>query len=124
MLLVEDIPSLLQSFDFFVQPSFNEGISNTILEAMSTELPVSATDVGGNPELVTDDREGQLFPVGDAEVLSGCIECYIDDSTLRVQHGTAVRSRVQENFNLDSMSNSYAMLYSVDSRQRLAPTVN
>jgi glycosyltransferase involved in cell wall biosynthesis len=50
----------MQGFDLFVLPSFNEGISNTILEAMATGLPVIASDVGGNPELVDDGVTGTL----------------------------------------------------------------
>ena len=54
----DDVPELLRAFDVFVLPSLNEGISNTILEAMATGLPVVASAVGGNVELVAngDDR--------------------------------------------------------------------
>jgi glycosyltransferase involved in cell wall biosynthesis len=58
----EDVARLLKGFDIFVLSSVAEGISNTILEAMATGLPVVATRVGGNPELVQDGANGRLVP--------------------------------------------------------------
>lgn len=66
----EDIPELLRTMDVFVLPSLGEGISNTLLEAMATGLPLVATHVGGNPELIEEGVNGCLVPVGDARVLS------------------------------------------------------
>ena len=60
-----DTPDLMRSFDVFVLPSLNEGISNTILEAMATGLPVVAGRVGGNPELVADGVTGRLYDPAD-----------------------------------------------------------
>lgn len=108
---VEDVASLLRSFDFFVQPSVNEGISNTILEAMSTSLPVIATNVGGNPELVRPGYDGFLVDSGNVEGLADCIERYIDDSELRRRHGETGRRFVEESFSLRAMTEAYATLY-------------
>ena len=66
----DDIPDLLRAMDIFVLPSRNEGISNTILEAMATGLPIVATDVGGNPELVEAGRTGALVPPSDSAALA------------------------------------------------------
>jgi len=108
---VEDVPELLRSYDFFVQPSHNEGISNTVLEAMATGLPVIATSVGGNPELIRDGEEGLLVDRGDAGALCACLEKYIDDSALRTAHGLAARERVERRFGLDVMIGEYSELY-------------
>ena len=59
-----DIPELMRTMDLFVLPSLGEGISNTILEAMSTGLPIVATRVGGNTELVKEECTGKLVPPG------------------------------------------------------------
>ena len=69
----EDIPALLACMDVFVLPSLGEGISNTVLEAMATGLPVIATRVGGNPELVQDGVSGLLVPAADAPALAAAI---------------------------------------------------
>ena len=58
----EDAAEYLRALDIFVLPSLAEGISNTILEAMASGLPVIATDVGGNSELVIDGETGHLVP--------------------------------------------------------------
>ena len=65
--------------DLFVLPSINEGISNTILEAMATGLPVIATAVGGNPELVLDGVTGCLAPPQNPAALAVAIEDYLDE---------------------------------------------
>ena len=64
-----DVPEVMRGLDCFVLPSLAEGISNTILEAMASGLPVLATDVGGNAELVGS-ATGELVPSGDAEALA------------------------------------------------------
>ena len=82
----KDIPELLRCLDLFVQTSVFEGMSNTILEAMSTGLPVVATNVGGNSELVTRDN-GTLTPVRDVDRLANAISNYLLDPGIRQKHG-------------------------------------
>ena len=65
-----DVPDVMRGLDCFVLPSLAEGISNTILEAMASGLPVLATDVGGNAELVVDGRTGEIVAPGDVEALA------------------------------------------------------
>ena len=72
-----DVPAILRLFDIFVLPSLGEGISNTILEAMATGLPVVATRVGGTPEIVTDGLTGTLVPPGDAAAMAAGIDRYL-----------------------------------------------
>jgi sugar transferase (PEP-CTERM/EpsH1 system associated) len=107
----DDVPAVLRSFDVFVLPSLNEGISNTILEAMACGLPVIATDVGGNPELVQDGVTGSLIPVGDPATLSARLEHYATDRTLLHSHGAAARHRVEQYFSIPTMLAKYAELY-------------
>lgn len=72
----DDIPALMRAMDVFVLPSLAEGISNTILEAMACGLPVIATRVGGNPELVDEGQSGSLVPAADVQQLADALARY------------------------------------------------
>jgi len=107
----DDVATLLRSFDLFVLPSMNEGISNTILEAMATGLPVVASAVGGNAELVVDGVSGSLFQCGNSEELADRIQEYIEDRSLRCAQGKAGRARAVDDFGLETMTDRYVALY-------------
>lgn len=106
-----NVHEVLRSFDIFVLPSMNEGISNTILEAMATGLPVIATDVGGNPELVEHSRTGLLVPPSDSEAMAKAMKEYLDDSEMMRSHGRAARERVEASFSLETMVGQYMSIY-------------
>jgi sugar transferase (PEP-CTERM/EpsH1 system associated) len=106
-----DTPGLMRSFDVFVLPSLNEGISNTILEAMATGLPVVAGRVGGNPELVVDGVTGRLYEPDVPNALEEALLPYLTDPALREVHGRAARDRVVHNFSLEAMVRRYLDLY-------------
>lgn len=106
-----DVPELLRSLDIFVLPSLGEGISNTILEAMASGLPVIATDVGGNAELVIDGETGILVPAADPSAMVNAIQYYVDHPNVRRQHGLAGRTRVETIFSMHSMVESYMDVY-------------
>ncbi|CAB1276773.1 TIGR03088 family PEP-CTERM/XrtA system glycosyltransferase [Candidatus Nitrosacidococcus tergens] len=106
----KDIPTLLQSMDIFVLPSLAEGISNTILEAMATGLPVIATHVGGNPELVTENT-GILVPKADSKAVSKALATYINSAQLIKNHGQSGRKRVKEKFAIQTMVDNYINVY-------------
>jgi len=103
----EDVPEVMRALDVFVLSSVNEGISNTILEAMATGLPVVASNVGGNPELVVDGVTGSLFPSGDVEALSSALLDYFKSPGLRLQHGNQGRERAVAHFSIKAMVESY-----------------
>lgn len=107
----DDIPQLMQLMDIFVLPSLAEGISNTVLEAMATGLPVIATNVGGNPELISDGENGRLITVGDDQCLAMTIGDLIDDSEVRNQMGQNGLNRVRSTFNWPKTVNEYLSVY-------------
>ncbi|MGH7316501.1 MAG: glycosyltransferase, partial [Candidatus Rokuibacteriota bacterium] len=98
-----DIPQVLAALDVFVLSSLGEGIANAILEAMATGLPVVATRVGGNPELVVDASTGLLVPPRSPEALSSALRRYLDAPVLATTHGRAGRARAVSEFALDRM---------------------
>ncbi len=106
-----DTPDILRALDVFVLPSLNEGISNTILEAMASGLPVIAGRTGGNPELVQDGTTGALYDVGGPGELERVILAYLTNPALRTAHGEAGRARVVQNFSLTAMVQRYLDLY-------------
>lgn len=107
----DDVPEILRGLDCFALPSLAEGISNTILEAMACGLPVVATRVGGNPELIEDGMTGRLVPQANAEAMAGALFHYYDDPVLARRHGRAGRQLVLQRFSLDRMVSDYLSLY-------------
>ncbi|MDD2658303.1 MAG: TIGR03088 family PEP-CTERM/XrtA system glycosyltransferase [Methylococcales bacterium] len=106
-----DVADIMQTLDLFVLPSINEGISNTILEAMATGLPVIATDVGGNPELVINNQTGYLVPKQDPATMAEAFKRYLDNRDLLVCHGKAGRVRCETTFSLNRMITDYMAVY-------------
>jgi sugar transferase (PEP-CTERM/EpsH1 system associated) len=107
----QDSPDIMRALDVFVLPSLREGISNTILEAMASGLPVVATRVGGNPELVEEGHTGQLVPPADPVAMAAALGVYSRDRGLAVRHGWAGRQRVKSHFSMAAMVNSYLAVY-------------
>lgn len=106
-----DVPELLNAMDLFVLPSRNEGMSNTILEAMATGVPVAASRVGGNTELIEDGVTGSLFPAGDAVALSALMRRHFEMPDLCTALGTAGRQRVQACSSVEAMVNGYRAVW-------------
>ncbi|WP_206196774.1 TIGR03088 family PEP-CTERM/XrtA system glycosyltransferase [Zooshikella ganghwensis] len=107
----QDIPQLMRRFAIFVLPSLAEGISNTILEAMASGLPVVATDVGGNSELIQHQQNGMIVPADNVAALAEAIRQYLINAECRKQHGLAARQHVVETFSMDAMVNRYTSIY-------------
>ena len=99
----KDVGVLLANSDIFILPSFHENLSFALLEAMSAGLPVIATAVGGNPEVVVDGLSGLLVAPSDACALAHSIAQLCADASLRLQMGLAGRERVRNEFSVASM---------------------
>jgi glycosyltransferase involved in cell wall biosynthesis len=106
-----DVPEILRGLYCFVLPSLAEGISNTILEAMSSGLPVVATAVGGNGELVVNGRTGELVQAGDPGATADRIGHFLGEPDMARAAGSLGRTWVEESFSLDSMVDSYMRIY-------------
>jgi len=107
----DDVPRVMRSFDIFCLSSRVEGISNTILEAMASGLPVVATGAGGNAELVENGVTGTLVPPRDPELLADVLARYVDDENLRRTQGLAGRARAEREFGLEGMVARYLGVY-------------
>ncbi len=107
----DDVADMLRLFDLFVLPSLGEGISNTVLEAMATGLPIVATAVGGNPELVTDEVNGRLVPVGDSQGLARVVAQLIGQPEYLKTMGSNSLDKVRRQFNWDNTVTEYLAVY-------------
>jgi len=110
---VRQVERLYPLFDIYAQISVTEGISNSILEAMSCALPVVATDVGGNHEVVVDGKTGHLVPAGNKDRLVQSLIALLDDSRCRKKMGQEGLYRVQSFFNLEGMVTATQDLYEI-----------
>jgi len=107
----QDIPEILAATDVFVLPSFNEGLSLAVCEAMAMGLPVVASDVGGMKELVVDGVTGRLVPPGDADALHAALLQSIMAPELRQRWGKAGRRRAVSEFSLERMMQELQDVY-------------
>lgn len=107
----QDIPALLQAMDVFCLPSLTEGTSLTLLEAMATALPIVATAVGGNPEVVSDQVSGLLVPPGEPQQLADALLWVLQDGVLARHFGEAGREIVERRYSMESMVERYAGIY-------------
>lgn len=84
--------------DIFVLPSLFEGLPNVVLEAMAMKTALVATNVGANPEVLSNGKNGFLVPACDIQKLAAALEKLIDDDDLRVKMGVFNRQKVEESF--------------------------
>ena len=106
-----DIAQLMRAMDVFVLPSLAEGSSNTILEAMATGIPVVATAVGGNTELVHAGFTGILVPPRAPELMAAAIADYCRIPDMAARHGMRARAQVIARHSLPAMARSYLAVY-------------
>jgi len=109
--LVPNRDSIFKQLDILVVTSETEGLSLAILEAMSSRTPVIASNVGGNPELVTDEFNGFLYEYADIHKLADCIKILTVDAKLRTQYGENGHKRYNDNFSMSICASEYFKAY-------------
>jgi len=108
---VDNVAHMLNAMDIFVLPSLMEGMSNTLLEAMAVGLPVLATRVGGNPEIIADGECGYLFTPREVPELVGQLKTLLQNVRRRSDFGRSARERALQHFSLEQMLQRYRDLY-------------
>lgn len=106
-----DVHKLLSDADFFVLSSVEEGLSLTLLEAMASGLPIVATRVGGNPEVVLDGETGLIVPAGSPDEMAEAMLAFVRNPSIAAGMGRAGRRRVEEHFDIRRVAARYEHLY-------------
>jgi glycosyltransferase involved in cell wall biosynthesis len=108
---INEAAKLLPAFDIYVCSSLKEGLSYTLIEAMQAGVPVVATRVGGNPELVEENKTGLLVEPANAEKLANAIIKLLGDSKLQQEFSRNATKKAQEEFSLEKMVNNTKQVY-------------
>ncbi len=103
----EQLKGQYRTADLFLFPSRHEGMPNAVLEAMASGLPVVATRIAGNEELVVNGETGALVPTEDVESLRESLRPLLVDAKMRERMGRASRQRVEQSFSWDRVVEQY-----------------
>lgn len=106
-----DLRPYYSLMDIFVLPSLFEGLSNVVLEAMAMRMPVVATSVGGNPDVVSSGENGFLVPPRDVSKLAAALARLVEDSQMRIKMGMLNRMKVEKDFQWDTSVEKVEKVY-------------
>jgi len=107
----DDIPQIMNLLDIFILPSFSEGLSNTLLEAMSCGTPVVACDVGGNKEIIRQEVTGFLYESNNVNELCSILSDLSNDKDQITRLSKQSREHILTNYSLNSMVTNYESTY-------------
>lgn len=107
----DDVPRLMPCLDCLWLGSAYEGQSNAVMEAMAAGIPVVATNIPGNRDLIVPDETGFLVPVGDRGAFAKWTMILLNDGEMARRMGEAGRNRVRDEFSIDRMVQRHASLY-------------
>lgn len=106
-----NVKSILESWDINILPSYREGLSISLLEAMAMEIPTVATKIRGNVELIEDEVSGFLYEVKDSQGLIDRVERLINSFELRIKISKATRYRAKNQFDQAKMLELYISIF-------------
>ena len=107
----DEVRDYFQISDTFVLPSFQEGISSSLIEAMACSLPAIVSNVGGNPEVVIDRDCGFVIQAGDVDALRAALVTLAKEEESRDAMAQRARDRIEKFFTIENMSRSYVSEY-------------
>jgi len=110
--LVDDTAPFYKELDLYAQPSFAEGLPNSVIEAMHAGRAVLASDIGGNHDLIEEGVSGHLFPAGDAEALAALIVKAYDDREENIRMGNNGRALIEDQYGMEGVIDQLVGVYS------------
>jgi glycosyltransferase involved in cell wall biosynthesis len=119
-----DVPELLAALDVFALPSRWEGLPLAILEALSSAVPVVASDIAGNRDAVNNGVDGLLFADGDSNQMAACLSRLANDPNLRRSMSTAGRGKIEADYRLEDRVARMERLYLQLLRERAPERLN
>ncbi|HID06504.1 MAG TPA: glycosyltransferase family 1 protein, partial [Armatimonadetes bacterium] len=108
---VPDVPTQLVAADIFILPSRAEGMSNTLLEAMTTGLPCIATHISGNTDLIENNANGLLVPPENPKALVRAIASLLDSQSLREKLARSAMNTARQHYDINSIAERYVNIY-------------
>jgi glycosyltransferase involved in cell wall biosynthesis len=108
---VSDVPAILAKTDIYVQPSLQEGLPNAVLEAMAAGLPIVATRVSGNEDVVVNEENGLLVPASDPDALAAALRRLVSDPSLAARMGRRSREMVEKRFGIGPVTRALTNAY-------------
>ena len=106
----KNISGLLSRADIYLSTSTFEGTSNSIMEAMNSDLPIVATNVGDNDQLIIDNKNGYLCTVKDTVDIANKLILLIENQQKRIEMGKASKQHLLDNFSMEKFTKSYVQL--------------
>ena len=110
---IDEAAKLLPAFDIYACSSVKEGLSYTLIEAMQAGLPIAATEVGGNPEIIENKKTGLLSKPADARDLADKIQKLLENKDMRLKLGADAKEKALAEFGLEKMVGATKKVYSV-----------
>ncbi len=107
----KDVAALLSIFDLFILPSLTEGISITLIEALAARIPVIASDVGGNSEIIENGKTGLLMPLDQTQSWIKAIRSLVESEEKRISLLGNAKTEVTKRFSLGRMIENYQKVY-------------
>lgn len=108
---IDNMPEFMANIDIYVQPSHQEGLPNSVMQAMAASLPLAATNVSGNFDLIEHGKNGYLSPAGDALAMADNLQALVENAADREAFGVASFAAVQGVYALDTVLDQLSALY-------------
>jgi glycosyltransferase involved in cell wall biosynthesis len=107
----EELPALYRAADVFVFPSLDEGMPNVVLEALASGLPIVATRIAGNDQLVLPGENGTLVPPSDPHAFAAALAPLLTDPAARQRMAARSRALATERYSWASSAGKYDALF-------------